>query len=474
MEDLSDVLKRLATRNTSEDSPAEGRSSNGGPEYDDPGEQSEPCPRCGGRGWYTSDVPVGHPEFGTIVTCDCQQDRLEKERTGRLLRYSNLGHLTRYTFESLKGDGRAGDADSQESFRAATELAREYAEEPSGWLVIKGPHGAGKTHLAAAIGYRRIEKGEVVFFVHVPDLLDHLRSTFSPTSETSYSELFEQVRTTALLILDGLGVHGTTPWAEEKLRQILGYRFNGRLPTVVTTATELAEIDPFIASRLRDPQESRIVELGSATPEPGPRLGRLEPAMLSRMTFEKFDVRGNKPDAAKRGSLEAAFQAAKAFAADPDGWLTLLGDTGVGKTHLAVAVAAELLSRGGSVFFAFVPELLDHLRYTFRPDSTITYDRLFEEVKGAPLLVLDDLGKERSSPWAVEKLYQIIVHRHNARLPTVITTMVDFTRERDPIASRVQDPSIGQLVSMDAPDYRHKGRRPPPSRRGTQTRAASR
>ena len=417
---------------------------------------------------------MGHPEFGTIVTCDCQQDRLERERTGRLLRYSNLGHLTRYTFASLAGDGRAGDADSQESFRAATEVARGYAEEPSGWLVLKGPHGAGKTHLAAAIGYRRIEMGEVVFFVHVPDLLDHLRSTFSPASETSYSELFEQVRTTPLLILDGLGVHGTTPWAEEKLRQILGYRFNGRLPTVVTTATELAEVDPFIASRLRDPQESRIVELGSAIPEPGPRLGRLEPAMLRRMTFDKFDVRGNKPDAAQRASLEAAFQAAKAFAADPDGWLTLFGDTGVGKTHLAVAVAAELLSRGGGVFFAFVPELLDHLRYTFRPDSAITYDRLFEEVKGAPLLVLDDLGKERSSPWAVEKLYQIIVHRHNASLPTVITTMVDFTRERDPIASRVQDPSIGQLVSMDAPDYRHKGRRPPPSRRAAQGRTASR
>ena len=121
-----------------------------------------------------------------------------------------------------------------------------------------------------------------------------------------------------------------------------------------------------------------------------------------------------------------------------------------------------------------VPELLDYLRYTFSPESSVTYDRLFEQVKTSPLLVLDDLGKERSSEWALEKLYQIVVHRHNARLPTIITTMADFTTERAPIASRVQDPSIGQLINIDAPDYRNKRRRPPPSRRTTQRRASAR
>ena len=108
----------------------------------------------------------------------------------------------------------------------------------------------------------------------------------------------------------------------------------------------------------------------------------------------------------------------------------------------------------------FVPELMDYLRYTFNPDSPITYDRVFEEVKGTPLLILDDLGRERGSTWAVEKLYQIIVHRHNARLPTVITSMMDFKDELDPITSRVQDGSLSQVVPVDAPDYRNKRRRP--------------
>ena len=130
------------------------------------------------------------------------------------------------------------------------------------------------------------------------------------------------------------------------------------------------------------------------------------------------------------------------------------------KTHLAVAIAGARIAEGSQVFFAFVPDLLDYLRNTFSPDSRVSYDSLFDEVKNARLLVLDDLGQELSSPWAEEKLYQIIVHRHNARLPTVITSMTDFTRERESgsIASRIRDVTVGELIPIEAPDYRIKGK----------------
>ena len=85
----------------------------------------------------------------------------------------------------------------------------------------------------------------------------------------------------------------------------------------------------------------------------------------------------------------------------------------------AVAIAGQAQLQGRPVFFAFVPELLDHLRATFSPDSPIGYDELFEQIKTVPLLILDDLGAESSTAWAEEKLYQIVVHRHEARLPTV-------------------------------------------------------
>ena len=440
-----------ASRSVSEDGPPPPA----GDEYEP---QPDACAVCGGRGWHTPGVPVGHPEFGQVVTCQCQRQRLEEERTSRLLRYGNLDHLSRFTFESVDPRGRTDDPRDHLLFEHAHAAAVEYAEEPKGWLVLTGPNGAGKTHLAAAIAERCIASGRVAFFVHVPDLLDHLRASFSPGSEVSYSELFDQVRSTPLLVLDGLGAQSVTSWAQEKLQQIFNHRFNALLPTVVTTASELDEIDPYIGSRLKSSGVSRVVEVGRKASELAHRLGGIEPEMLRRMTFDTFDARGNNPSASQRRSLEGAYLFAKNYAADPDGWLTLFGDTGVGKTHLAVAIAGARLREGDQVFFAFVPDLLDYLRNTFSPDSRVSYDSLFDEVKNARLLVLDDLGQELSSPWAEEKLYQIIVHRHNARLPTVITSMTDFTRERESgsIASRIRDVTVGQLSLIEAPDYRIK------------------
>ena len=141
MEDLGDILKRLATRSSSGDRPPDALF-----------EEPEPCERCGGRGWVTIEVPVGHPEFGQIVSCTCQEQELEQDRHDRLLRYSNLAHMARFTFESLDSEGLAGDPESQQRFRAALNAAREFCERPLGWLVLTGPHGSGKTHLAAAIG----------------------------------------------------------------------------------------------------------------------------------------------------------------------------------------------------------------------------------------------------------------------------------------------------------------------------------
>ena len=200
MENLEDILKRLR-----ENQSANGDLGNSVVPPDEP--EEDVCQICEGRLWVSVNLsaPVGHPDFGRLEPCPCQ-DKVERfDRTRRLRRYSNLGPLSKLTFESADPEGMASDPESKQLFRTAYEAALSYAEQPAGWLVLTGPHGSGKTHLAAAISNHCIEQGRPVFFVHVPDLLDDLRSTYSPMSEVSYSELFKQVNEAELLVLDGLG-----------------------------------------------------------------------------------------------------------------------------------------------------------------------------------------------------------------------------------------------------------------------------
>ena len=288
--------------------------------------------------------------------------------------------------------------------------------------------------------------------------MDDLRSTYSPLSELSYSDLFEQVNEAPMLVLDGLGSQSPTPWAQEKLQQIFNRRANSELPTVVTTAAQIGDIDPYIASRMTHPALSRVVEVRGVNHDPTKRLGRVPSEMFQRMTFNTFDTRGNSASAEQRNSLTTALDSSRAWAEAPDGWLTLFGETGSGKTHLAIAIAETRLSQGLPVFFTFVPELMDYLRYTFQPNSGVAYDRVFDEVRNAPMLILDDLGVEYRSDWAYEKLYQIIVHRHNLRMPTVITTSMQVLDTTGPIVSRIRDELSGMLIRIDAPDYRVKRR----------------
>jgi len=402
---------------------------------------------------------VGHPDFGRAVPCQCTLREFQEGRLARLQRYSNLGPMTRLTFDNLVFSGRNADPANQDLFNAAVAQSQTFAKEPKGWLVLHGPSGSGKTHLAAAIGNRCLADGHVVFFVVVPDLLDHLRATFAPSSEVTYDELFETVRNVPLLIMDDLGAHSATPWAQEKLYQIVNHRYNEELPTVITTSLNLEEMDERLRTRLMSPL-SQVVVLERGTPALS-RMGGLDLELLRRMTFENFEWKGLQLEPDQRHSLEQAFHNARSFAESPEGWLVLLGSNGCGKTHLAAAIANYRQRQGKPFFFAVVPDILDHFRSTFHPESKINYDDLFETVRTAPLLILDDLGAQSTTPWAQEKLYQIVNYRYNARLPTVITTNRSLEEIEGRLASRMGDVRLSVVIGITAPDYR-VDRRPEP------------
>jgi DNA replication protein DnaC len=416
-------------------------------------EHEEVCPICGGAGYLRRDVLPGHPDFGRAVACQCKLEEIGERRLGDLQEASNLGLLSRMTFENFRPDGVGLGARDQQNLREAYLRAQDFAENPQGWLILLGGYGSGKTHLAASIANYCLERGQPTLFVVVPDLLDHLRATYSPGSAVDYDQRFEAVLTAPLLILDDLGTQQTTPWAREKLYQLFNYRYNARLPTVITTNRPLESIDPRLRSRMSDPELCQIYRI--VTPDfrgsgHSDQVSSLH--LYADKTFESFKPRPELPKE-KQQNLKSVLAAAKEFAEKPEGWVVFVGLNGSGKTHLAAAIANYRVNRGHPVAFKEVPDLLDHLRATYSPESPVTYDQLFEGVRNAPLLILDDLGTESATEWAREKLYQIMNYRYNARLPTVIT-MTKKVEDADPrLASRILDVSLCTVCAIRASGY---------------------
>lgn len=433
-------------------------------------EEEKVCSICGGAGYVRLDVPVNHPQFGKAVPCVCKRREIENKRLEELRKTSNLEQLEGMTFDTFKIDEN-GSPEVAFSLKDALETSREFAESPSGWLLLTGPYGCGKTHLAAAIATDRVKKGRPVLFVVVPDLLDHLRSTYAPNSPVAYDERFEQVRNVPVLILDDLGTHNATPWAAEKLYQILNYRYNAELPTVITTNQLLNDMDPRLASRLRDQSLVKRLPIYAADFRVQGRdetFGSL--SLYGGMTFETFSTRRGEVEPQQSAHLQKVVRTMQEYAQHPQNWILLRGDYGVGKTHLAAAVANRVKQSGMTVLFVVVPDLLDHLRATFRPGSPVSYDQRFNEVRQAWLLVLDDMGVQNTTSWAQAKLFQLLNHRYVGGLPTVLTVSNEAWGKLDErLKSRLLDTSVCTILDIKVPTYRGE-KKPERPRRSTRRR----
>ncbi len=203
------------------------------------------CPICKGAGYLRADVPFGHPSFGKPIACECKEAERKAKRRQQLQEMSDLGAFYDKSFRNFNVH--------VPGIQEAYSCAYEFAQDPNGWLLLIGPNGSGKTHLAAAIANKSLEDGALVLFATVPDLLDHLRAAFAPSSNEVYDQLFSRMREAEVLVLDDLGAQQSSSWANEKLFQLLNYRYNSRFPTVITANSRgLQGIDERIRSRLTD------------------------------------------------------------------------------------------------------------------------------------------------------------------------------------------------------------------------------
>jgi DNA replication protein DnaC len=188
------------------------------------------CRLCNDAGYLRYDVPPNDPRFGSLHICPCRTRRHAQQRYTELRVASHLLALSDKTFQTFN----TTIPGSQHPYKQAL----LYSNRKQGWIIFQGPYGCGKTHLAAAIGNRVIERGLDVLFVVVPDMLDQ----FYPTSQPRHFEkqylYLNSIRNATYLILDGLGTERKTPWGREKLFQILNYRYHLASPTIITTNAE--------------------------------------------------------------------------------------------------------------------------------------------------------------------------------------------------------------------------------------------
>jgi len=169
-------------------------------------------------------------------------------------------------------------------------------------------------------------------------------------------------------------------------------------------------------------------------------------------------------------SLATAVRKARRFSeAFPvvDKGLFFLGKPGLGKTHLSVAIVKDVIRRTNAhALFYDVRELLKDIRNTYNPVVRSTESQVIRPVIESELLVLDDLGAEKTSEWVEETLNLIVNTRYNERRPTIFTSnyaVMDDLRDPENLVVRVgyrmwsRLHEMCEFVEMKSVDYRELG-----------------
>jgi DNA replication protein DnaC len=200
----------------------------------------------------------------------------------------------------------------------------------------------------------------------------------------------------------------------------------------------------------RESQLSRVIKAAGIPPR------------YAHCTFDNLMLYPNE-------GLTKAIKTAKSFAEKfpvVDRGIFFIGPPGIGKTHLSVAVLKDaIINKGSTGLFCDVPELLKMIRSTYNPVTRAAEIDVLRPVMEAGVLVLDDLGKEKTSEWVEETLNLVVNTRYNYQRATIFTSNFEEKEDKtdpDSLLVRVGFRMHSRLYEMcdfvefEGADYRHR------------------
>src|SRR5215831_13436674 len=187
------------------------------------------CPVCSGSGWKTLPVPG---KANRVTRCDCYLS----ERIARLLKAANIpARYEHCTLVDFATDFTGAHRSLAAVRLAAGRFVEEYPLEKNGLLLI-GPIGTGKTHLAVGIIQELVRsRGVRCLFSDYRELLKEIQNSYNPSVQTTELEILRPVFEAEVLVLDELGAVKPTEWVWDTVSHILNSRYNEKKTTIITT-----------------------------------------------------------------------------------------------------------------------------------------------------------------------------------------------------------------------------------------------
>lgn len=194
-----------------------------------PADQNEVCEFCAGTGW---EVIVGKG----AKLCRCRVKDRHAQLTTRACIPKRYEACTLLNYHPQGDNIKFDEVFQTQSYALndAQTLVREYPLLEMG-LLLMGPCGVGKTHLAVATIKALIEKGISCLFYDFRDLLKEIQNSYNPVSQSSELGVLAPIYEADVLVLDELGAMKPTDWVRDTMTQIINNRYNDHKVTILTT-----------------------------------------------------------------------------------------------------------------------------------------------------------------------------------------------------------------------------------------------